>query len=404
MEVGYINRMSVKVYCSEYGNTRIMGQYGKMNKQGCKVSIITVSYNSVKTIEQTIQSVLKQSYNNIEYIVIDGASTDGTQQIIEKYTDNIAYYVSEKDDGLFYAMNKGIERATGDIIGIINSDDWYARDAIENMVIYMQESDVELAYGKVINIYQDGKKEVVGYIPLEKIWYLPVIHHPSVFVKRNIYSRYGMFNTDYEVFSDYDLELRFYSEKVRFGFLDKVIAYFRIGGLSTIKQYKACDEIYPISMAHINKCPIRDNIESFIYQGYEWMILIKKIVTERGALSELLLEYFHKKIDKIVIWGTGIWGERCYTALAQTDIIVTNFADNNPSKWNTEFKGIRVINPNDLKDMVVYVLIAVREYGEEIRTQLNNISNTGISCVTINDLKEINSALYNDLGDKRSFF
>ena len=130
-----------------------------------KVSIITVSFNSVKTIEQTIKSVINQTYKSIEYIIIDGASTDGTQQVIEKYKDRISFYVSEKDDGLYYAMNKGIEHASGDIVGIINSDDWYVEDAVENMVVCMLETDADLAYGKVVNINTDGREETIGYKP-----------------------------------------------------------------------------------------------------------------------------------------------------------------------------------------------------------------------------------------------
>ena len=102
-----------------------------MLKSNYKVSIITVVYNGAKTIEHTIQSVLNQSYKNIEYIIIDGLSTDGTQKIIEKYIDSISYFVSEKDNGLYDAMNKGIQKATGSMIGIINSDDWYNPYAVE---------------------------------------------------------------------------------------------------------------------------------------------------------------------------------------------------------------------------------------------------------------------------------
>lgn len=111
-----------------------------MMNENYKVSIITVVYNGAKTIEQTIQSVLNQTYENIEYIVIDGASNDGTQALVEKYVDNISYYISEKDNGLYYAMNKGIRKATGDIIGIINSDDWYGENAIKDIVDHFRET------------------------------------------------------------------------------------------------------------------------------------------------------------------------------------------------------------------------------------------------------------------------
>ncbi len=104
--------------------------------ESLKVSVITVVFNGAGTIEQTIKSVLGQTYKNIEYIIIDGDSTDGTQEIVEKYGESIACFVSEKDNGLYDAMNKGISYATGDIIGIINSDDYYAVDAVEHVVNY----------------------------------------------------------------------------------------------------------------------------------------------------------------------------------------------------------------------------------------------------------------------------
>lgn len=125
----------------------------------CKVSIITVVYNGAGTIEQTIKSVLGQTYKNIEYIIIDGASTDGTQQIVEKYVDKIAYYVSEKDEGLYYAMNKGIGKATGEIIGIINSDDWYDINAVKNIVGLFSKKDAEVVYGNTIVVAEDGTEK-----------------------------------------------------------------------------------------------------------------------------------------------------------------------------------------------------------------------------------------------------
>ena len=134
-----------------------------MMNENYKVSIITVVYNGAKTIEQTIQSVLNQTYENIEYIVIDGASNDGTQALVEKYVDNISYYISEKDNGLYYAMNKGIRKATGDIIGIINSDDWYGENAIKDIVDHFRENDVDLVYGQMITI-SENEKENINYL------------------------------------------------------------------------------------------------------------------------------------------------------------------------------------------------------------------------------------------------
>ena len=185
-----------------------------MDKKGkrlnCKVSIITVSFNSVKTIEQTIKSVINQTYKNIEYILLDGASTDGTQQIIEKYKDRISYYVSEKDSGLYYAMNKGIEIATGDIVGIINSDDWYAQDAVQSVIDSFQQDEPDLVYGKIICVSSDGTERIVRKTPLDKIWYSMAVSHPSVFVKKKYIMNLELLILNYKCAADYELMLRFF--------------------------------------------------------------------------------------------------------------------------------------------------------------------------------------------------
>ena len=206
-----------------------------MVNEGIKVSIITVTYNGVKTIEQTIQSVLRQTYKNIEYILIDGLSTDGTQQIIEQYIDNIDYFVSEKDEGLYYAMNKGLKRATGDIIGIINCDDWLVEDAVASVVDYFERHDVDLTYGNIVCVTEQGEEKLLIPDSLDKIWYRMVVPHPSVFIKKEIYERFGCFNTKYKLSSDYELMLRLYNKGIHFGYINEKITYFRMGGLSTIR-------------------------------------------------------------------------------------------------------------------------------------------------------------------------
>ena len=115
-----------------------------------KVSIITVCYNSAKTIKRTIKSVAEQDYEEIEYIIIDGGSTDGTLDIIDRYKDKISVLVSEPDEGIYDAMNKGIARATGDIIGFMNSDDWYADGAIVAIAEAFKKTEAEIVYGKTI--------------------------------------------------------------------------------------------------------------------------------------------------------------------------------------------------------------------------------------------------------------
>ncbi len=357
----------------------------KMINTNYKVSIITVVYNGAETIEQTIQSVLHQSYKNIEYIIVDGLSTDGTQQIIEKYAQDISYYISERDDGLYYAMNKGIEKATGDIIGIINSDDWYAENAVEDVVECFQKSDVELVYGKVAKISEEHRVRITQRDPLESMWYEMPVSHPSVFVKKDVYDRLGVFDVNYHVASDYELMLRFYTEKVKFGYVDKVISYFREGGTTTKRTKENRTEVYKISMSYVDKCPYKKYALPKIKEHYDWRGFDIAIQDTKEMLGQLLCEYFHETIKSIIIFGTGIWGEECYKGLIDDSVEILYFADNNTSKWDTDFFGIRVIAPSELQNMNSYVLIAVKESGEEIKQQLAN--NKKLKCVTIKELQ-----------------
>lgn len=363
-----------------------------------KVSIITVVYNGVKTIEQTIQSVLRQTYKNIEYIVIDGDSTDGTQQMIEKYADNISYYISEKDDGLYYAMNKGIKRATGEIVGIINADDWYAGDAVESMVSFFMQNDVGLAYGKILRVLENDTEEIYSNMPLESIWYQMPLPHPSVFVRKDLYDKMGGFNVNYRVASDYELMLRFYTEQVKFGYVDKVIAYYREGGFSSIRRNESYKEVYDISMSYVDLCPDKIHVLPKIKELFVWRYFIISVGETKEFLYQLLCEYFDEKITTINIFGTGIWGERCYDILKCCGIEILCFADNDTSKWDTDFQGIKVISPDKLKDTDVPVLIAVKEHGEEIKRQLGNMENTKSKCVSIVELATMN---YKDNYEKK---
>ncbi len=197
-----------------------------------KFSIITVSYNSKKTIEQTIKSVLNQTYIDFEYIIVDGGSTDGTLDIIKKYAekDNRIKYISEPDNGIYYAMNKGIKMAQGDVISLINSDDYYENDALEKVAKQIPEMDKYVVYGMVRILENEAEKYVVLYNHNE----LPknMIMHPGCFVSKSVYSEYE-YDTQYRLSADYDLFVRLYRDKsILFVPLYEIVANFRIGGMS----------------------------------------------------------------------------------------------------------------------------------------------------------------------------
>ncbi|MFH1903525.1 MAG: glycosyltransferase family 2 protein [Candidatus Omnitrophota bacterium] len=197
------------------------------------VSIITVCLNSEKHLEETIKSVLGQTYQNIEYVIIDGGSTDGTLDIIKKYRSRIAYWVSEPDQGLYDAMNKGIALAKGELVGILNSDDYYQPDAVEIIVNeFKKDKEAGVFWGDTELLFNDGKYREVVLGRSEKIgtprW---CINHPSSFVKREIYQKWR-YDLRYRISADFDLFLKFYFNGIKFHYCRGMISCFRGGGKS----------------------------------------------------------------------------------------------------------------------------------------------------------------------------
>lgn len=197
-----------------------------------KVSIITPCLNSESTIRQTIESVLNQTYKNIEYIIIDGKSTDKTLDIIREYIPLFGgrlHYISEKDHGIYDAMNKGIKVSTGSLIGIINSDDFYEYNAVENIVNNMVDREYQVIYGYCRTISKDGK---IGIIKTEyKKLNQSMIPHPTCFVLRKVYQDFGMFLNIFKIAGDYEFMVRLYNKnQVIFTQVKTIIANFRLGG------------------------------------------------------------------------------------------------------------------------------------------------------------------------------
>lgn len=203
-----------------------------------KITIITVSFNSEKTIADTIESVLAQDYKDLEYIIVDGLSKDNTINIINSYGNQITKFVSEKDKGLYDAMNKGIDLATGDVIGILNSDDFYANNQVISKVAEKFETGIEGVYADLIYVAADNKSKVVrtwksgNYLPgaFLKGWMPP---HPTFFVRRSVYQKFGKFTDKLRSAADYELMLRFiHKYNIRLAYLPEVTVHMRAGGTS----------------------------------------------------------------------------------------------------------------------------------------------------------------------------
>lgn len=247
------------------------------------ISVITVTFNSEKFLEDTIRSVIGQDYPNIEYIIIDGGSTDRTLEIIKKYEGNISQWISEPDSGLYDAMNKGIDLCHGELIGIINSDDYYETGVLSLVAdAYVENPEHDVFHGNLM--YLDENSQILNIskpkLNYNRIWDQMIFRHPTCFVKRSLYQRCGRFNLQYPITADYELFLRFYKMGAQFYYLDHVLAYMRKGGYGDQRIREAILERREIVIKHgLTKFKAYfdyyHNLFKFSYQNFFKKIKVK---------------------------------------------------------------------------------------------------------------------------------
>lgn len=208
-----------------------------------KVSIITTSYNSGNTLEDTIKSVLNQRYNDIEYIIVDGKSSDCTLEVVKKYEplfNGRLRWVSETDKGMYDAMNKGIRMATGDVVGILNSDDYFTSyDVVEKFVGLFDDPELDAVYGDVHFIHDGNPEKCVRYYSSKRFapkWlrfgFMPA--HPSFYCRRRVFDKAGLYKTDYDIGSDFEMMVRLFKvNKIKATYIPMDFVTMRTGGAST---------------------------------------------------------------------------------------------------------------------------------------------------------------------------
>ncbi|MDT0135533.1 glycosyltransferase family 2 protein [Providencia huaxiensis] len=242
-----------------------------------KISIITATYNSSKTIIDTIQSLEQQTYSNIEYIIIDGASKDNTLDIIKKYSSKVSKIISEPDNGIYDALNKGISVSTGDIIGFLHSDDIFAYpNAIEDLVTTLVNDQSQAIYADLEYVSKENTESIVrrwisgnyNHENLKKGWMPP---HPTFFMKKELYNEHGTFDLNFKISADYDSLLRYlWIHNISVSYLPKVVTKMRVGGesnrsfLNILRKTKEdilalrknnIFWVYPLLMKNISKLP-----------------------------------------------------------------------------------------------------------------------------------------------------
>lgn len=254
--------------------------FRSINTNILKVSIITVVYNNEFTIADAIESVLSQDYNDIEYIIVDGNSTDRTLSIVNQYRDRITKIISEKDNGIYDAMNKGIHSATGDIIGILNSDDLYNdRYVISNVVeTFYDKPDIGAIYGDLYYVDAKNPQKIVRHW-VSKLYYNnffedgEVPPHPTFFIKRTIYDEVKVFDLTYKLAADYDLMFRILKvNSIKSYHVNRVLVRMRLGGATNknLKNiFRGNKEIINIWSKYNYKIPVKFFINRYAKKIYQ---------------------------------------------------------------------------------------------------------------------------------------
>jgi glycosyltransferase involved in cell wall biosynthesis len=249
-----------------------------------KASIITACYNSSRTIEDTINSVLCQDYQDIEYIVVDGGSNDDTHKILVKHQDKISHIISERDNGVYDAMNKGIKLTTGHIVGFLNADDFYAsKSTISQVVNSMQQNDYEAVYGDLLYVDQKDTNKVVRYWRTGKYkkgafrlgWVIP---HPTFFCRRELFDEFGYFNEKFQIAADFELMLRLIEKhQIKIGYIPQVLVKMRRGGKANILKGMIRGNMEIIRSFHLNNLYI-----SPLFFIYKPIIKISQLLIRPG--------------------------------------------------------------------------------------------------------------------------
>lgn len=356
--------------------------------RGVKISIITVSLNAEKTIERAIKSVLSQSYDNVEYIIIDGSSTDKTVEIIRKYEEKISYWVSEADCGLYDAMNKGLDRCTGDVVAFLGSDDYYLDGALEYVADCFEMSEqLDILCGEVL-VEKYGKlcthKNSWEEYPERLREGFMIYCHQGVFSRRKCFEQCGSFDLNYRIVADYDWLLRVYNQGACFQYSPHTLCVFRYGGISSTNLWNITSEFYEI--AKKNALELYDNGG---IQDSEYERLCQSIESTSAKLYiNMYLEsnggigIKYKKSDECdiilqksySIFGAGNIGIGCLKILQYLGMNVECFWDNAEAKWGKFVEGISIRNPKEILEENTFIIVASQFYEDDIVEQLNGMN------------------------------
>jgi len=347
------------------------------------ISVITVVYNEIDTIERTIKSVIDSKTPDIEYIVIDGGSTDGTVDIIKKYDSSISAWISEEDGGIYDAMNKGIAFSSGEWISFMNGNDWYAENALAFICDYLSHNNVYILYGKV---KKNNNGNIDGYIgisskeyDLESIHFGNLYCHQGLFIKRELFDTVGYYDLKYPILADYKWLLEAHRMGINPTFVDEDIAFFTTGGVSS------GDEVLRE----------RSEIQSTYCRNHKYFGL--ELEKKRG-LADFNLAYLNDKpffkeffrcFSEYYVWGIGDYGKKIYEILECNSIPIKGFIQS--SKKTEIYRKRRVYSLEEmLKNRMINdgigIFIATERYEQDIIESIKDIPCFNNKILTLHDL------------------
>ncbi len=340
-----------------------------------KITVITVCYNSEETIERTIRSVIAQDYRDLEYIIIDGASTDNTLDIIGKYQNEVSLCISEPDSGLYDAMNKGLEKSTGDVFAFLNSDDWYADNVLNRVNEYFEKSNADIVSGNMY-LFSEGVSKKLDFdrSNREKMFFEVIYPHPALFAKRELYVKHGGFDTSYKLAADTDWVMKACINGAKVFCADDYFTYFSDGGISFRKRYAGLKEQYRIARKYVQEDEFV-HLEKDLNEYYTWKL-------EETRRWERLRNAFEKRAGDIkklfdynktyYIWGAGARGMECLRIFESLRLGVAGFIDSEGKK--ERINGYRVFLPNDVDIKTdKRICITPKGYEEGIISRLKNM-------------------------------
>lgn len=338
-----------------------------------KISIITVCFNSEATIERAIKSVIAQKYEELEYIVIDGKSSDRTCEIIRKYEEDISYWISESDEGIYHAMNKGIAAATGQVIAFLNSDDWYCENTLSRVSHYFEKNDVDLVSGNIY-FYDDGEvivEDIPKQADTDDYFFDIGLPHPSLFAKADLFKKYGVFDLTYKIAADYDWMLRVCLGGARILVVDDFFTYFSCGGMSTAGKYRAVKEQRRVALSHMERTGRWDLQESLEAYYKDKLYLARRNIYYIQNMEDIgsKLKAFYPQDGRFYIWGAGKRGRQCLELLNMAEIPIAGFIDSYADALT--FLGHEIIKPEKIP-VQSYVFVTPQGYLESIKQYLQD--------------------------------